>query len=140
MIGSAIGASLAGKSTLNDIRKINLVFSISPLISLILMLFLSRVFLSPGETPSFLVSIIYTLLVLIPFCFVSGFTFIKLITIAGSENNLVPGKSFSIETTGGIVAGIIIALLTSGLLNTYKLLLLIIFYFGRLCIDNLLYQ
>ena len=126
LIGSAIGASLAGKSALNNIRKINLVFSVSPLVSLILMLFLSRVFLSPGETPSFLVSIIYTLLVLIPFCFVSGFTFIKLIGIAGSDKNLVPGKSFSIETTGGIVAGIIIALLTSGLLNTYKLLLLII--------------
>ncbi len=126
LIGSAIGASLAGKSKLNDIRKINLVFSISPLISIFLILFLSRVFLSRGESPSFLVAIIYTFLVLIPFCLVSGFTFIKLITIAGSENNFVPGKSFSIETTGGIVAGIIIAILTAGLLNTYKLLLLII--------------
>ncbi len=126
LIGSAIGSSLAGKSTLNDIRKINLVFSISPIISLSLMLFLSRVFLSPGETPSFLAAIIYTLLVLIPFCLVSGFTFIKLITIAGSENKLIPGKSFSIETTGGIVAGIIIALLSAGLISTYKLLMLII--------------
>lgn len=126
LIGSAIGSSLAGKSTLNDIRKINLVFSISPVISLILMLFLSRLFLSPGETPSFLAAIIYTFLVLIPFCLVSGFTFIKLIGIAGSENKLVPGKSFSIETTGGIVAGIIIALLSAGLLGTYKLLMLII--------------
>jgi spermidine synthase len=90
------------------------------------MLFLSRVFLSPGETPSFLAAIIYTLLVLIPFCLVSGFTFIKLITIAGSENKLIPGKSFSIETTGGIVAGIIIALLSAGLISTYKLLMLII--------------
>jgi spermidine synthase len=126
LIGSAIGASLAGKSTLNDIRKINLVFSVSPLVSLMLMLFLSRVFLSPGETPSFLVAIIYTFLVLIPFCLASGFTFIKLITIAGSENDFVPGKSFSIETAGGILAGIIIAILTAGLLSTYKLLLLII--------------
>ena len=46
--------------------------------------------------------------------------------IAGSENNFVPGKSFSIETTGGIVSGIIISLLTAGLISTYKLLLLII--------------
>jgi hypothetical protein len=96
LIGSAIGASLAGKSSLNDIRKINLVFSVSPLVSLLMLLFLSRVFLSPGETPSFLIAIIYTFLVLIPFCLVSGFTFIKLITIAGSENNFLPGKSFSI--------------------------------------------
>ena len=126
LIGSAIGASIAGRSILNDIRKINLVFSISPFISLALLLFLSRVFLNPGETPSFLVAIIYTFLVLIPFCLASGFTFIKLITLAGSENNFVPGKSFSVETTGGIIAGILIALLSAGLLSTYKLLLMII--------------
>ena len=126
LIGSAVGSSLAGRSTLNDIRKINLVFSVSPIISLILMLILSRVFLSPGETPSSLAAIIFTLLVLIPFCLASGFTFIKLITTARSVNNFVPGKSFSIETAGGIVAGIITALLTAGLLSTYKLLLLII--------------
>jgi spermidine synthase len=126
LIGSAIGSSLSGRSTLIDIRKINLIFSISPIISLILMLFMSRVFLIRGETPSFLEAIIYTFLVLIPFCLVSGFTFIKLITIAGSVNNLIPGKSFSIETAGGIAAGIITAVLTSGLLSTYKLLMLII--------------
>jgi len=126
LIGSAIGSAMAGKSALNDIRKINLVFSFSPLISLLLMLFLSRVFLSPGETPSFLIAIIYTFIVLLPFCLVSGFTFIKLITLAGSENNIVPGKSFSIETTGGIIAGVVITLLTSGIISTYKLLILIL--------------
>ena len=126
LIGSAIGSSISGRSTLNDVRKINLVFSISPIISLILMLFLSRVFLIRGETPSLLEAIIYTFLALIPFCLVSGFTFIKLITIAGSVNKYIPGKSFSIETTGGIAAGIITAILTSGLLSTYKLLMLII--------------
>ncbi len=126
LIGSAIGAALAGKSTLNDIPKINLIFSLSPIISTLLMLFLSRIFLSPGETPSFLTALIYTLIVLIPFCMVSGFTFIKLITIAGSKNNFVPGKAFSIETTGGVLSGITISLLTAELPGTYKLLLLII--------------
>jgi predicted membrane-bound spermidine synthase len=126
LIGSAIGASLAGSSELNSLRKINLVFSLSPLISLLLLLFLSRVFLSQGESPSFLAAIIYTFIVLIPFCLVSGFTFIKLITIAGIQQNFVPGKSFSVETLGGIVAGVLIAILTAGLVSTYKLLMLII--------------
>ena len=126
LIGSAIGASIAGKSELNDIKKINLYFSIAPVISLVLMLFLSRLYLNPGETPSFLAAIIYTFLVLIPFCLVSGFTFIKLIAVAGSENKFVPGKSFSIETAGGILAGIFIAVLSAGVLSTYKLLMLII--------------
>jgi spermidine synthase len=126
LIASAIGASLASKSALNDIRKINLVFALSPVVSIILMLFLTRLFLSPGETPSLLASIIYTFLVLFPFCMVSGFTFIRLIQIAVSENHLVPGKSFSIETTGGIFSGITISLLTAELIGSYKLLLLII--------------
>ncbi len=126
LIGSAIGSSFAGKSLLNDVKKINLVFSISPLASLLLLLFLSRLYLNTGQTPSFLVSVIYTLIMLLPFCIVSGFTFIKLISIARSGNNFIPGKSFSIETIGGIVAGLTVSFLTSGFLNTYQLFLLII--------------
>jgi spermidine synthase len=38
----------------------------------------------------------------------------------------MPGKSFSIETAGGVLSGVLISSLTSGILNTYQLLLLII--------------
>jgi spermidine synthase len=127
LIASAAGAAIAGKSGLNDIRKINLAFSVSPLISLALMILLSRLLLETGETPSFLLSMIFTFLLLIPFCLVSGFTFVKLISAARNENSINPGRSFSIETTGGIAAGILLSLLTAGILNTYQLLLTIIF-------------
>ena len=33
---------------------------------------------------------------------VSGFTFVKLISLARTGNNFCPGKSFSIETIGGV--------------------------------------
>jgi spermidine synthase len=128
LTGSAIGSSIAGRSPLYDIRRINLIFAISPLISMFLMFVLSRLFLNTGETPSLLMSMIYTFIVLIPFTMVSGFTFIKLISAASSCNNFIPGKSFSIETTGGIAAGILLSILTSGLLNTYQLILLIILF------------
>lgn len=126
LIGSSIGAILAGSSKLADLGKINLIFSLSPLFSILLMFFLSRMFLNTGETPSFLISLIYTFLALLPFCMVSGFTFVRLIYFARSGNDLPPGKSFSIETIGGVVAGILISFLTAGILNTYQLLLLII--------------
>jgi hypothetical protein len=126
LIGSAIGTSMGGRSLLNDIKKINLVFSFSPIFSLFFLLFFSRLFLNSGETPSFLVSMIFTFLVIIPFCITSGFTFIKLISVARSVNNFTPGRSFSIETVGGIVSGVLISVLTAGLLNTYQLLLLTI--------------
>lgn len=129
LIGSAIGAAMARKSQINNIGKINLVFALTPLLSLLLMIILNRLFLNTGETPSFLLSIIFTLIVLLPFCFISGFAFIRILSFAGSSNNFSSGKSFSIETTGGIAAGIAISVLASGLLNTYQLLLLIILIF-----------
>ncbi|MGB8489669.1 MAG: hypothetical protein WCE64_01285 [Bacteroidales bacterium] len=126
LTGSAAGSVMAGRSRLTDIRKINLVFSLSPLASIALLLLLARLFLKTGETPSFLVSIIYTFLVLFPFCFVSGFAFVKLINTASSGNNWVPGKSFSIETIGGIAAGIAVSVVGSGRINTYQTLLLVV--------------
>jgi spermidine synthase len=125
LIGSAAGSGLAPHSPLTDIRKINLYFSIGPLISVILMLLLSRLFLKPGETPSFLAGILFTAMVLIPYCLISGFTFIKLIS-AGTAINIIPGKSFSAETAGGVAAGIGISILSTGFLNTYQSLILII--------------
>ncbi|HUV00594.1 MAG TPA: hypothetical protein VMW32_06510 [Bacteroidales bacterium] len=126
LIGSGIGAAFAGSSSMKDIRKINLVFSLSPFISLSLLFIFANLFLKTGETPSFLISLIFTFIVLIPFCLASGFTFVKLIYAARSGNNFIPGKSFSIETIGGIIAGIIIAFLSSGVLNTYQMILLVI--------------
>jgi spermidine synthase len=125
LIGSAAGARLAPESPLSDFRKINLYFSFGPLISVVLMLILSRLFLKTGETPSFLAGILFTALVLFPFCLISGFTFIKLIS-AGTVLKIVPGNLFSVETVGGIAAGIVVSVLSTGFLNTYQCLLLII--------------
>lgn len=126
LIASAAGSVTAGRSALNNLAKINISFALSPVLSLILLLVLARLFLHTGQTPSFLVSFIYTFLVLIPFCFVSGFTFVKLIGLAQAANKFRPGRSFSIETAGGIVSGILVSVLTSGFLNTYQLLLSIV--------------
>ena len=126
LIGSALGTRVAPRSLLSDIKKINVFFSGGPLISVILMLLFSRFYLKPGETPTFLASAVFTFLILLPFCFISGFTFIKMITAAHKSDNFIAGKSFSIETAGGIAAGIIISLLSSGVLNTYQTLLLIV--------------
>jgi spermidine synthase len=125
LISSSAGAVIAGKSGLNDIRKLSLIFSITPCISLLLMLLFSRFFLERGETPSFLVSMIFTLIVLLPFCLVSGFFFIKLLSCARQSYEITPGKSYSTETIGAAIAGISVSVLASGILNNYQLFLLI---------------
>ncbi len=126
LIGSALGALLAGRSALTDLRKLNLTFSLSPLISLLLLILLTRLLLNPGETPSFLVTIIFTFVVLAPFCLVSGFTFVRLIAYARTTKGYVPGKSFSIETSGGIMAGLAVTVLGAGILNTYQMIFLVV--------------
>ncbi len=126
LIASAAGALLAGGSEMNNIPKINLIFSVTPLVSLLMMFLLTRLFLETGETPLLFKSIIFTIILLAPFCIISGYTFIKLLYSAKAVSSLNPGRSFSIETTGGILAGLLLSVLTSGLINTYKLLILII--------------
>jgi len=126
LIASGIGAFAAGKSEMNDIRRINLIFAASPFVSLAMLILISRFFLETGETPSFLATMVLTFLVLVPFCVISGFIFIKLIAAARTLNGSIPGRSFSTETAGGVVAGVILSVLTAGLLGTYQLLLTII--------------
>lgn len=124
LIGSAIGSTLARGTDIRGTGKAILLFTTAPVLSLLLMLLLTRLILQPGETPSFPAGLIVTFVVLFPFCFSSGFTFIKL-TEAGRASGRLPGLSFSVETAGGIVAGITISVLGAGILNTYQAYLII---------------
>lgn len=124
LIGSALGSALARAPAASPVGKISLLFTTGPLFSIILMLLLTRLILNPGETPSFTAGLIFTFLALLPFCLLSGFTFIKL-TEAGKVSGQAPGDSFSVETAGGIIAGVMISVPGAGILNTYQALLII---------------
>lgn len=128
LIASAAGAAMALKSNLNNVLKINLLFFLGPVVSIFLLMMLTRLFLNPGETPSYLASIIFTFCVLLPFCFISGFTFIKLVSEADGVKDLTAGKSFAVETAGGILAGILISFISIASLNTYQTIILIVIF------------
>lgn len=125
LILSAAGAALAVRSSLSDIPKINLFLAAGPFISISLLVLFVKLFLTAGEVPSFLTGLIMTLIILAPYCLISGFAFVKLLNAAKERNSMIPGKSYAIETLGGINAGLLITFLTSGLFNTYELLLTI---------------
>jgi len=129
LIASAAGAAFANRSVLNNIPRINLLFAISPFVTITLLLLLTKLFLGTGEVPSFLEGQILTLILLVPFCLISGFSFVKLLITAKQTGTFSPGRSFSIETTGGIIAGVLLSVLTSGFFNTYELLLIIVLLF-----------
>lgn len=125
LIASAAGSAMAIKSNLKNVLKINLLFFLGPVVSVFLLIMLSRLFLNPGETPSYLASIIFTISILLPFCFISGFTFIKLVSEAAVVRDLTAGRSFAVETAGGIIAGILISFISIASLNTYQTIILI---------------
>jgi spermidine synthase len=135
LIASAAGSWLAGRPGVTDLRKLNRTFILSPLISVFLLLLLSGLFLQAGEAPSFLASLIIILIVLIPVCVASGFTFIKLAEY-GRSNGLLAGNSFSVETLGGVAAGILISIITAGMLNTWQAILLIFLLSGTWLLLN----
>src|SRR5512138_1028680 len=50
LIGSAAGAAMAKRPSLITIRKINLLFASGPLVTVLLLITLERLFLNSGET------------------------------------------------------------------------------------------
>ena len=126
LLMSALGSWIGGISGEVDIRRINLIFSIGPLLSLMMLFVSSSFFVHVGETMSFFKSLIFTLLITAPICIASGYSFVKLVEKSILVNWSVPGKSFATETVGGIIAGILISIVSSGILNTYLLILITI--------------
>jgi spermidine synthase len=135
LIASAAGSWLAGRSGMTGLRKLNCTFIISPLISVLLLLILSKLFLPAGQSPSFPASFIIILIVLSPVSVATGFTFIKLAEF-GRREGLPAGNSFSVETMGGVAAGILISIITAGMLNTWQLILLIFLLSGTWLLLN----
>jgi spermidine synthase len=130
LIGSAAGSFAAKLSQMNDLRKINFIFVVSPIVSLALLVFLKRLFFLTGESPGFFSGMIYSLIVLLPCTFISGFSFIRILAISEKSGKLSSGRSFSIETTGGVLAGITISAAGASLLNNYQLFLVVILLFA----------
>ena len=124
LAGSSAGSRLAIKSSLNDPGRLILWFVSGPLIAILLIMFLSRLFMNPGETPSFMAGTVFSMIVLLPFSLLTGFAFIKMVS-ANMNAGYSAGKSFSLETSGGVTAGIIVTVFSSGWLNTYQSLLLL---------------
>ena len=121
---SAIGVRLGGLSKSDNLKTINYLFFLSPIVSLLLFTFCSTVLVESYDT-SIIENILILSLVVAPVCIMSAFAFIRITEISVLDNHDIPGKAFSTETVGEIIGGITIFLL-SGLINTYLLLLTII--------------
>ena len=125
LIASAGGAALAPDLHLTISRRSTCIFSLSPVISLMCYIYVKAVSqnrrdtILPGNHNHHFTDTC-TILSYIGICIYKSDNFGR------EKGKFIPGKSFSIETAGGIFAGILISFINTGILNTYQILLLII--------------
>ncbi len=126
LLVSALGVKIAGKNNKINTRNLTAILPAGSLISLFSYVLLSKILIEEGVTPGIIYTLIITAVSLIPFCFLSGFLFVKLSYYASREKSLLPGNAFAIETTGSMIAGILITLLTGNILGNFQILLAVI--------------
>ncbi|MDT8400892.1 MAG: hypothetical protein RQ743_04285 [Bacteroidales bacterium] len=127
---SALGAKIAGKNKKANLSGLTAILPLGSIISLLIFIILSKVLIEEGVTPGIIYTLVITGLSLLPFCFLSGFLFVKLSFYASRETHLLPGNSFALETTGSMIAGIIVTLVTGNILGNFQILVLaIILYY-----------
>lgn len=126
---SALGARLAGKGRKTNINILALSLPPAIIFSFIIYLLLSKTLIEEGVTPGMVYTLVITSLSLAPFCILSGYLFVSLSWYAGREKSYPAGNSFALETTGGMIAGILITIVTGSLLGNFQILTAVMFLY-----------
>lgn len=97
-----------------------------PLVTVYLLQFLKNLVFLPGEMVGIYQIIYSSLILLLPFCLASGFTFSFLSVIASKnyESNII-SKVYSIESFGSLAGGFIFSLILVFILSTFQSLKLL---------------
>jgi spermidine synthase len=124
IIVSALGVKLAGKGRSTNTLTLTAILPLASIISLVIYIILSKILIKEGVTPGIIYTLIITGISLIPFCFLSGYLFVRLSYHAKRETSLLPGNSFAVETTGSMLAGILVTVLTGNILGNYQIFII----------------
>ena len=94
----------------------------------LIFLFMNRILLSPGESPSVLKIVSIISVSVAPVTFISSFIFIRLSAIRQLASAIMPGSSFSTETAGSAAAGILTATTVTLYISNYQLYIIILLF------------
>lgn len=130
IILSALGAKMAGSGENPNSLILSAILPLGSIVSMLIYMILSKILVEEGVTPGIIYTLIITSLSLIPFCFLSGYLFVRLSYTLSKETSVLPGNSFAVETTGSMIAGILITLLTGNLLGNFQIFMaaVIVYY------------
>ncbi|HPT11757.1 MAG TPA: hypothetical protein PLP69_03970 [Bacteroidales bacterium] len=107
LIFSSLGATLPGGRKIINEKHLFLFFAATPIISLALFIFFTRIMIHPGETPSLVKTIALIMISLAPTAVMSSRAFIFLSSAGKKLRQSEPGNSFGLETAGSVIAGIL---------------------------------
>ncbi|HWR75047.1 MAG TPA: hypothetical protein VN276_05395 [Bacteroidales bacterium] len=123
---AAAGAIAAARSGINDLRKMMWTLIAGLALAPLIFLFMNRLLLTPGESPSVLKILAIIAVSVAPVSFISSFIFIRLSSIRQLNSSIVPGSSFSTETGGSVAAGILTATTVTISISNYQLYIIIL--------------
>lgn len=126
LIIAAAGAITGGRSGINDLRKMMWTLLAGMTLAPLFLLFMNRILLAPGESPSVLKTLAIISLSVAPVTFISSFIFIRLSAMRQIDSAIVPGSSFSTETAGSVAAGILTTIAVTLYISNYQLYIIIL--------------
>jgi len=100
-----------------------IVLTLLPFLTVFLLYYLRNIVFLPGSLPNILEIIISSLVLLAPFCLLSGFLFTHLSARLSRENkkNLI-GEAYAAESAGSIIGGILVSFILVFFFSTFRIL------------------
>ena len=126
LMTAAGGSVMGGRSSITSARKMMWTLIACTLLAPVLLLMMTSIILSPGETPSFFQALVILAVSVAPVTFISALVFVRISLLANARGLSGPGNSFSIETAGSVAAGVVTALTVTIAIPNFQLYLLVL--------------
>ena len=139
LIIAAAGAVAGGKPGSSGFAKMVWTLIAGMALAPLLFMLMNHVLLNPGESPSIFKVLIILSVSVAPVTFISSFVFIRLSSVRQYGAGSAPGSSFSIETAGSVVAGLLTAVTVTFHISNYQLYILILLVSAAITIGVLSY-
>lgn len=126
LIIAAGGAMTGGSSRITSLKRMIWTLLAGTALAPLLLLMMTAIILSPGQTPDFLQTIVILAVSVAPVTFISSLIFVRMSVIRHSAGLAGSGNSFGTETAGSVAAGIITALTVTLRIPNFQLYILIL--------------
>ncbi len=140
LIIAAGGAVTGIHSAINSIRKMIWTLLAGTALAPLCFLMMNTIVLSPGQSPSFLQSLVIMAVTVAPVTFISALVFVRITVLRNASQLVRSGDSFAAETAGSVAAGALTALTMTLRVPNYQLYMLILLAASALAAWFLGYQ